>query len=186
MRSATRADRNHVTELIAEQALVVLHVLGKPEGPERTSPVDQEVLDTPSNQDSNDVIVERPPRLVACRHGVFDQAHLVIDERRCHRNRVPVVIASHRENYVRAGETRVYMFQPVLKVGLGQRAPLAAQDGDDVFVGATTVAHHLALDTGGGGSSEVRPQRLAPAAAQVRGMVFWKEQHSAAEPLPGG
>jgi hypothetical protein len=184
-RRATRTDRNHMTQLIAEQVLVVLHVPGKPECPERSSSVDQEVSDTPSDQEPNDVVVKRPPRLVARRHGVFDQTHRVVDHGGCDRHRSTVLIASDRESYLGPRDARADVVQPGLQVGLGEPVPLATQDVGEVLGGALRVAHHLALDAGGGSSSEVRPQRLATVSAKVGRMVRREEQYPSAKALAG-
>ena len=84
-RDAIRANGGHMTQLVAEQVLIVLHASREPECPERPSSVGEEVSDTPSDEESDKVVVKRPPRLVACRHGVFDQAHHVVDDDRHHR-----------------------------------------------------------------------------------------------------
>lgn len=67
-------------QLIAEQVLIVLHVGLEPQRPKRPSAVSQKVPDAPRDQDSNEVVVKGPPRLVASRHRPQDETRSVVDD----------------------------------------------------------------------------------------------------------
>ena len=54
-----------MTQLVAEQVLIVLHIGRKPERPERPTSLRDKTPDAPRDQDPNEVVVKRPPRLVA-------------------------------------------------------------------------------------------------------------------------
>jgi hypothetical protein len=64
-----------MTELIAEEVLVVAHVGSVPEGSERPFVLRQDVSHASGDQDPNQMVVERPPRLVASRQCETDGAH---------------------------------------------------------------------------------------------------------------
>ena len=102
-----------------------------------------------------------------------------------HRERSTVFIASDHDCHLRPSDSRADVVQPGLQLWLGQRAPLAAPHLRDVVDGAPRVAHHLALDASGRSPSEVGPQGLAVASAQVVRMVPREEQHPSAEPGHG-
>lgn len=69
-----------MTQLVAQQVLVVLHVGRKSECPERPSAPHKKIPDTLGDQASNQVVVECPPRLVADRHGHIDETHRVVGD----------------------------------------------------------------------------------------------------------
>ena len=68
-----------MTQLVAEQMLVVLLAVVKTESPEPPAAVRQQVGDAAADQHLNEVVVQCPSRLVATRHGQLDQAHGVVD-----------------------------------------------------------------------------------------------------------
>jgi hypothetical protein len=88
-------------QLIAEQVLIVLHVGLEPKGPERPSALGEKVGDAPIDQDSNEVVVKRPSRLVASRHGSEDQTCSVVDDGYGHCQRSTAFIASDHDRRFR-------------------------------------------------------------------------------------
>ena len=66
-------------QLVAEQMLVVLLAVVKTESPEPSAAVRQQVGDAAADQHLNEVVVQRPSRLVVTGHGQLDQAHRVVD-----------------------------------------------------------------------------------------------------------
>ena len=115
-------------------------------------------------------LLRPPPRI--------DDTHHVVDDG-CHGcQRSTIFIASDGDRHFRAGGGGADVVHHGVELRLGQPAPLATQDVGDVLDCAPRVAHHLALDPGGGSApSEVGPERLATASAQVLGVVLREEQH---------
>ncbi len=183
--SATRGNRNHVAQLIAQQVLIMLHVSRILERPERPVVPGEEVPDTPRDQDSNQVVVERPPRLVASRHCELDSAHRVVDGGGQNCRRAVVSAASDHDGQSRPCQPCAETARPVIQLRLGQMVPLAAHDDGDLVAGAARVAHDLAADARGRGSSEVGPQRVATTSAQVFSMVPRQQQYPSAESILG-
>jgi hypothetical protein len=131
------------------------------------------------------VIVKRPPCLVAGRPGQTDQTHGVVNDDCCNRKHTAVLIARDHGRGSRLFEKRGVIAQQSIKLRIGQRVPFAAQHVRDIVDGTTRVARNVTPDAGGRRSSQVRPQRLATAPAQVFLVVLREEQYPSAKPVPG-
>jgi hypothetical protein len=68
-----------------------------------------------------------------------------------------------------------------MQLRLGQMVIAATQDNGDLVAGAAGVGYDVGPDPSGRGASEVLPQRLATASAQVVRVVRRQEKHSSAE-----
>ena len=66
-----------------------------------------------------------------------------------------------------------------------ERAGVVTQHFGDVLEGAQPIAHDLAIDAAGCGSSEVPSERFAMTSPQVDLVVFGQEQRPPEKPLPG-
>ena len=161
------------------------HVRRKPECPERPASLHQEVAHTPSDQHSNDVVVEGPPGLVAGRHGMLDDAHHVVDDgcRCCQRS--TVFITSDRDCYLRTLDSPADIAQPSLQLRLRQRGAWATNHPGEIVDCEPRVAHHLAVDPSARSPCEVGPQCLAMTSTQIVRMVLREKQCPAAKPGPG-
>jgi hypothetical protein len=169
-----------MTKLVAKEVLVVPDAAREPERPEHTSAVRQKIPDAPSDQHSYEVIVERPPRVVASRYSMDDETHRVVDEERRDCKRLTVSIASHRDRHFRPIDQRSGIAQPGTQVRLGHPAVLTTQCVAGIVDCALRVGRHFALDTGGRRPSEVGSQRLPTVSSQVIGMGLRQEQHASA------
>ena len=129
------------------------------------------------------MIVERPPGLVASRHCEADGAYRVVNAGCQNCQCAAVLIASDHDGHLRPCDPRAEMVGPSAQLRLGQMVPTAARDYRDLVVGAARVAQDFAPDASSRGSSEVRPQRVATASAQVVRMVLRQNQHPSAEPI---
>ena len=169
-------------QLIAEQVLIVLHIGLEPQRPKRPSALGEKVRNPPSDQDSNEVVVKRPPRLVAGRPRTLDDADLVVDHDSRHRERPTGSVARDDDRQFLPCEGR----RPTIRFALGPRgASTAALELQEVIEGARIVFGGLAVDPGRRGTSEVGPQRLATAPAQVIRMLVREEQYASAELVRG-
>ncbi len=101
-----------MTQLVAEKVLVVLDVRAKPERPKHTPALRQKIPDAPSYQDSYEVVVKRPPRIVASREGVNDETYAVVDDHRRDCERSTVSIARDRDSHFRLCEKRSDIAHP--------------------------------------------------------------------------
>jgi hypothetical protein len=173
-----------MAQLISKQMLVVVHLWRVAERPERPVALTQEILNPPSDQDPNEVIVESPPRLVTTGDGALDEANRLVDDR-CHeRDRATVVVARHQEGYFRSREYRRPTGRPYGQLGFGHGGTATMLDLQYLIESARRVGYLLTPDSGSRRFPEVGPQRLAPVAAQIITMIDWKEQHPTAQTIP--
>jgi hypothetical protein len=96
--------RHQVTQFVAEEPLVVMNLRGKAEGPKRTTPITQEKLDATRDEKLNQMVVERPSRLVVARDGRIDEADTFIDHRRDDRQRRPSLVPRDPERNLGSSE----------------------------------------------------------------------------------
>jgi hypothetical protein len=162
----------------------VLDVSAKPERPEQAPAGGQKVTDAAGDQDTHQVIVKRPARVVARRHRKVDETYGVVDDRDHDGQRPPAPVACdcHRRSWPRELRADVGAHLPL---GLRLRVAVTTQQLRSVVSSTARVTHLLAVDACCRGSSEVGPQRLATAAAQVFPMVLREDEDAAAEPISG-
>jgi hypothetical protein len=171
-----------VTQLIAEQTLVLVHIGVETKGSKWAAAFREEVPNTARDQDSNEVVVKRPPSLVAARHGHADEANRIVDHcsREC--ERAPESVARDDERHLRPGKNRGPARQHG-QLGAGQSYPSVPDDLRYLIESTARVADRLAPDSRGSGSSKIGPERLAVAATQVVGVMVRQDQDPSAKPV---
>ena len=100
-----------------------------------------------SDQDLNQIVVKRPPGLMANCTGKNDQAHRFIDHHSCAGQRVAALVARDDDRKFRAHEGSPPLLYAALSLTLDLEYLVACMG---------TILHHLATDPGGRGSSQVR------------------------------
>ena len=106
-----------MTQPVTEQVLIVLHARRETERAKRRPPATR--YDTPTDQELNEMVMERPPRLVASCPGEPDHGYHVVDH--CARNceRGTVFCARNSERHRR----RVDRDPPQVRVGSDWQGP---------------------------------------------------------------
>ncbi len=172
-----------MTQLVAEQMLVVLLAVLKTKRPERPAARRQEVRDATVDQHSNEVVVQRPPRLVVTRHSHLDQAHHVVDHSCSDCERATALVARDDERQLGPREDGGPGGPENMLLPVAERGASAVENLRCCIEGESRVADRLAHDSGGRGSAEVRPQRLTAVATEIVRVIPGKEQHPSAEPI---
>ncbi|HTX13469.1 MAG TPA: hypothetical protein VME22_32930 [Solirubrobacteraceae bacterium] len=172
-----------MTQLITEQMLEMPYVGREPECSEEPASIRHQAADTLSDQGPNDEVVERPPCVVGCRHGVFDEADRVVDNELRHAERPTLLIASDRDCDLDTRDGRVDLVQPTLRFRRPRFAS-APQHEVEIVDCPPWVSHHVTLDTSARRSSEVRPRRLATASAEALRVIPREDEDAAPKPGP--
>jgi hypothetical protein len=139
-----------------------------------------EVPDPLGDQDLNQEVVKRPPRLMPHRPRNANQAHRLIDYHSRKRERVPALVTRDHDDKFGHSES----FPPAFYVGVTHQT-FSAVDLHYLVEHTRTIDYDLAADPGGHCSSEVRSQRLTASPTQILGVVLRKEEHASAQPMPG-
>ncbi len=94
-------------QLIAEQVLVVVKIGVETKRSKWAAAFPEKVLDVARDQNPNEVVVKRPPSLVAARHGQTDEANGIVDHC-CHEGeRTPESVPRDDERHLRPLEHRL-------------------------------------------------------------------------------
>lgn len=162
-------------QLIAEQVLVVEKIGVETKCSKWPAALPEEVLDAARDDNPNEVVVKRPPSLVAARHGQADQANRIVNHC-CHEGeRAPESVPRHNERHLRPFEHRLPARQDLL-LGLGRQRASALDDLRYLVESTAAVTDRLAPDARKLGSSKIGPERLAAAAAQLVGVMLRQDQ----------
>ena len=98
-RRRTRQNRTQMTQLVAEQVLILLHIRGKTERPKWSLARRHEVPDPPGDENVNQVVVKRIPRQVAIRCGPLDQTRHLVDNSRRSSTRATAFIVREEQRH---------------------------------------------------------------------------------------
>ena len=172
-----------MTQLITEQVLVVVQASREAEGPERTVALGQEISDIAGDEDSNELVVQSPPCLVGASHGHFDEAHRVVDDGSRDGERATTWVARDQKRHLRPCELCRPGEPHARQIGIGHRGVPRVDDLERRIKGCGRVADRLTPDSGGRRPSQVGPQRLAAAAAQIVGVMLREDQYPSAKPI---
>ena len=117
-----------MTQLVAEQMLVILLAVVKTKSPEPPAAVGQQVGDAAADQHPNEVVVQRPSRLVVTRHGQLDQAHRVVDHSCSDCERTTALVAGDHERRLGPREEDSAVGLERMPLPLTERGASAAED----------------------------------------------------------
>jgi hypothetical protein len=141
---------------------------------ERPAAIGHEVPDAPRDEGSNQVVVERPSRLLAIRPGYRDQAYRFIKHHSGPGNRGSAPVARDHERDLWA----IHEAPPSLGI-------VVAVDLPYLIDYALPIRDDFAPDSGERCASQIRSQRLTVAPTQILGVILWKDQHPSTKPMPG-
>ncbi|HEY2654009.1 MAG TPA: hypothetical protein VGI50_18950 [Solirubrobacteraceae bacterium] len=120
-----------MAQLVAKQVLIALHIRLEGERTERSAALCEHIPDAPSDQLTNQVVMKHPPRLVANRHGIRDEADRLIDQDPHVCERTAASVAGDYEGEFGACQSR----PPAIPLAVPQPRPLPA-DLHDLSEGA--------------------------------------------------
>ena len=164
----------------------MLDVLRESQPTEQSPTHRQEVPDAAGDQDPYEVIVKRPARVVARRHGQVDETHGFVDDRDHEGHRLPVPVTCDCDRRFRPCQQRAEARHPSLpfRLRLRLRVAVVAQQTQGVIGGAPRVGHLLAADARCRRSSEVGPECLAATAAHIVRVLLREDEDPPTETIP--
>jgi hypothetical protein len=156
-----------VTEFIAEQVLVILLVGRQTESSKRPIVCRYQVPDPALDQRNNEVVMEGPAGLVAARHRVADQTHLVVHDHRENGERVTGAATREKHRHLGLSEQHGQRPHKGRQIVTGHRSSPSAHDHCCGFQRLVGPADTLASNPNSGGTSQVGPYRSATPTVEV-------------------